>query len=64
MQDCVSVGVKGAIIISAGFKETGAEGANLEREIMDIAKEGNMRVVGPNCLGVMVSMICLKFFVV
>ena len=55
MQDCVSVGVKGAIIISAGFKETGEEGANLEREIMDIAKEGNMRVVGPNCLGVMVS---------
>lgn len=54
MQDCVNVGVKGAIIISAGFKETGPDGAKLEKEIMDIAKEGNIRVVGPNCLGVMV----------
>ena len=53
MQDCVNVGVKGAVIISAGFKETGPEGAVLENEIMDIATEGNIRVVGPNCLGVM-----------
>ncbi|KAL7533868.1 hypothetical protein ACHAXR_005495 [Thalassiosira sp. AJA248-18] len=53
MQDCVDVGVKGAIIISAGFKETGADGAILENEIMDIAREGKIRVVGPNCLGVM-----------
>ncbi|KAL9189320.1 hypothetical protein ACHAXT_011810 [Thalassiosira profunda] len=53
MQDCVNVGVKGAVIISAGFKETGPEGAMLEDEIMGIAREGNMRVVGPNCLGVM-----------
>ena len=55
MQDCVDVGVKGAIIISAGFKETGAEGERLEREVWEIAKEGKVRVVGPNCLGVMVS---------
>lgn len=54
MQDCVSVGVKGAIIISAGFKETGPEGAVLEGEILEIARGGNMRVIGPNCLGVMV----------
>jgi acetyltransferase len=55
MQDCVSVYVKSAIIISAGFKETGPEGALLENEIMEIARGGNMRVIGPNCLGVMVS---------
>ena len=55
MKDCVEVGVKGAIIISAGFKETGTQGAILESEIMTIAREGNIRVVGPNCLGVMVS---------
>mmetsp|Transcript_40490 Transcript_40490/g.72975 ORF Transcript_40490/g.72975 Transcript_40490/m.72975 type:complete len:259 (+) Transcript_40490:706-1482(+) len=53
MQDCVNVGAKCAIIISAGFKETGAEGAILENEIMDIARDGSIRVVGPNCLGVM-----------
>ncbi|KAL7441156.1 hypothetical protein ACHAXH_006608 [Discostella pseudostelligera] len=53
MRDCVSVGVKGAIIISAGFKETGPDGAVLENEIMEIARGGNMRVIGPNCLGVM-----------
>lgn len=55
MQDCVEVGAKGVIIISAGFKETGAEGAKLEQEIYEIAREGRIRVVGPNCLGVMVS---------
>jgi len=55
MKDCVSVGVKSAIIISAGFKETGLDGATLENEIMDIARSGGIRVVGPNCLGVMVS---------
>lgn len=53
MRECVANGVKGAIIISAGFKETGAEGVALEAEILKIAREGNMRVVGPNCLGVM-----------
>ena len=59
MKDCVTASVKGAIIISAGFKETGEEGAKLEKEIMDIARDGNIRVVGPNCLGVMVS-ICFE----
>ncbi|NJC96344.1 MAG: bifunctional acetate--CoA ligase family protein/GNAT family N-acetyltransferase [Anaerolineae bacterium] len=45
--------VKGAIIISAGFKETGPEGAELERQIMEHAQRGEMRIIGPNCLGVM-----------
>jgi acetyltransferase len=53
LQDCVEVGVKGAIILSAGFKEVGVEGAQLESEIRTIAQEGHIRVIGPNCLGVM-----------
>ncbi len=48
---CVMAGVEGAIIISAGFKETGERGAFLEQEIL--ASKANMRIVGPNCLGVM-----------
>lgn len=53
VRDCVDAGVRGAIIISAGFKERGPEGAALEQEILQTAREGNMRIVGPNCLGVM-----------
>jgi len=44
-------GVKAAIIISAGFKEIGLEGAELERKVGDLAKKYDMRVLGPNCLG-------------
>ena len=44
---------KGAIVISAGFKETGPEGVELERQILEHARRGNMRIIGPNCLGVM-----------
>ncbi|MGH2524159.1 MAG: CoA-binding protein, partial [Anaerolineales bacterium] len=51
--ECVQAGVKGAIIISAGFKETGAAGAALERQILEHARQGHMRLIGPNCLGVM-----------
>ncbi|MFQ4136100.1 bifunctional acetate--CoA ligase family protein/GNAT family N-acetyltransferase [Nodosilinea sp. PGN35] len=51
VQECVDVGVKGAIILSAGFKEIGAEGIELERRINAIA-EGHLRLIGPNCLGV------------
>ena len=51
--DAVDIGVKSAIIISAGFKETGPEGAELERQILEHARRGNMRIIGPNCLGVM-----------
>ncbi|HEX7733427.1 MAG TPA: bifunctional acetate--CoA ligase family protein/GNAT family N-acetyltransferase [Ktedonobacteraceae bacterium] len=51
--ECVEAGVKGAIILSAGFKESGEDGAGLEREILAQARWGNLRVIGPNCLGVM-----------
>ncbi|MBN2387544.1 MAG: bifunctional acetate--CoA ligase family protein/GNAT family N-acetyltransferase [Anaerolineales bacterium] len=51
--ECVEAGVKGAIIISAGFKEIGPQGVELERQILERARQGHMRIVGPNCLGVM-----------
>ena len=51
--ECAKAGVPGAVIISAGFKETGPAGAELERQILVEAHRSNMRIVGPNCLGVM-----------
>lgn len=51
--ECVDANVKGAIIISAGFKEIGKEGAELEDQILKEARRGKMRIIGPNCLGVM-----------
>lgn len=53
VSECVDAGVKGAIIISAGFKERGPEGAALEQEILETARGAGMRIIGPNCLGVM-----------
>ena len=47
--ECVSLGVPGAIIISAGFKENGAEGVALEKRVREIAR-GKMRILGPNLL--------------
>jgi acetyltransferase len=52
IEECIAAGVKGAIIISAGFKEAGAAGVELERRIAETAR-GKMRLIGPNCLGVM-----------
>lgn len=51
--ECADIGVKGAIVISAGFKEIGPKGAELERQLLEQARRGGMRVIGPNCLGVM-----------
>jgi acetyltransferase len=51
IEDCANKGVKAAIIISAGFKETGKEGKQLEEKIKEIAKRHNMRLIGPNCIG-------------
>jgi acetyltransferase len=52
ISECAQAGVQGAVVISAGFKESGADGEALEREIL--ARRGEMRVIGPNCLGIMV----------
>src|ERR1035438_217319 len=54
VRECAQAGVKGAIILSAGFKECGPEGAALERRIREEAGPCAMRIIGPNCLGVMV----------
>ena len=53
IDECADAGVSGAIIISAGFKETGAAGAALEGQILANARRTGMRIIGPNCLGVM-----------
>src|SRR5918911_1288344 len=53
IRECVEAGVEGAVIISAGFRETGPEGAELEHQVLEEARQGRMRIVGPNCLGVM-----------
>jgi acetyltransferase len=53
IHECVESGVKGAIVISAGFKETGPAGVELERQVLEHARRGRMRIIGPNCLGVM-----------
>jgi acetyltransferase len=60
IRDCAKAGVPGAIIISAGFKEIGQEGEKLEQEILSDAQRGGMRIVGPNCLGVMIPKIGLN----
>jgi acetyltransferase len=53
VDECGEAGVPGVIIISAGFKEVGAEGVELERQVLEAARRHGIRVVGPNCLGVM-----------
>jgi len=53
IRECGEAGVKGAIVISAGFKEAGPEGAELERQVLEGARQHGMRIIGPNCLGVM-----------
>ncbi|MDH5244320.1 MAG: CoA-binding protein, partial [Chloroflexota bacterium] len=53
MAECAAKGVRGVIIISAGFREVGEEGAALERQVLAEARAAGIRVVGPNCLGVM-----------
>ena len=51
MKECGKKGIKAAIVITAGFKETGPEGRKLELELAAVAKEHGVRVLGPNCLG-------------
>ena len=52
IDQCHEKGIKGLCIITAGFKETGAEGAELEKQLLEKVREYGMRCVGPNCLGV------------
>ena len=53
VSECVAAGVRAAIVISAGFREMGEAGAKLEAEIQEQLSRGTMRLIGPNCLGIM-----------
>ena len=53
LQECADAGVGGAIVISAGFAEHGAEGLEREKKIRKVLASGKLRMIGPNCLGVM-----------
>ncbi|HMP73070.1 MAG TPA: bifunctional acetate--CoA ligase family protein/GNAT family N-acetyltransferase [Kiritimatiellia bacterium] len=53
IRDCADLGIPAAIVISAGFKELGPPGIELEQRILEHATRGKMRIIGPNCLGVM-----------
>jgi len=52
VEECSQKGCKNIIIISAGFGETGQEGRNLEATILEVARKNQIRIIGPNCLGV------------
>jgi acetyltransferase len=60
IEDCGRAHVKGAIIVSAGFKETGAAGKELERKIFATAQKYGIRVIGPNCIGIIRPRISLN----
>ena len=53
LRECAQAGVKAAIVISAGFREAGSSGAELEQEMLFEAARGGIRILGPNCLGLM-----------
>jgi acyl-CoA synthetase (NDP forming) len=53
IEDCVAKGVKAALFVAAGFSEVGTEeGRRLEEEIVEIARKGGVRIIGPNCFGI------------
>ncbi len=52
VEESVEKGVKGIVIVSAGFREVGGEGIEMENRIISMCKEAGVRIVGPNCLGV------------
>ncbi len=53
MKQCAALKAPAVIVLSAGFRESGPEGEKLEREVAEIARRGGIRLVGPNCVGVM-----------
>ena len=55
VRDAVAAGVRAAVVISSGFGELGARGADLQREMVRLARSHSMRLVGPNCLGLVVN---------
>jgi acetyltransferase len=54
IQDCGAIGTKAVVIITAGFKEVGEEGRKLEQHVVQLARQSGIRIIGPNCLGLIV----------
>ncbi len=54
INECGEVGIRSVVVISAGFKEAGPEGKELERQLLENARKWGIRIIGPNCLGVMI----------
>lgn len=54
-RDCAAKGVRGLVVISAGFREVGGTGTKLEADLLEIIRAHGMRMVGPNCMGVLNS---------
>jgi len=54
MNQCAKIGARAVIVITAGFKEVGPEGRALEQRVVQIARQANIQVIGPNCLGLIV----------
>ncbi len=52
LMDCAAAGIGAAVILSAGFKEAGPEGVRLEADVKRIGRDNNIRILGPNCLGI------------
>jgi acetate---CoA ligase (ADP-forming) len=52
-RECAAAGVRSLLVISSGFAETGAEGARRQRDLLELCRDAGIRVVGPNCLGVL-----------
>jgi acetyl coenzyme A synthetase (ADP forming)-like protein len=55
VDECIEAGVKGLVVITAGFAETGDEGAKLERELQRKVRRAGVRMIGPNCMGIINS---------
>ncbi|MCA1981869.1 GNAT family N-acetyltransferase [Nocardioides nematodiphilus] len=53
LTDAAAAGIRAAVVVSSGFEELGPDGRHLQREILDLARRASMRIVGPNCLGLL-----------
>ncbi|MDD1771772.1 MAG: acetate--CoA ligase family protein [Methanomassiliicoccales archaeon] len=60
MEECGEKGIKAAVVISAGFKESGLEGAQMEKRMGEIIKKYGMRMIGPNCFGLINTDHCMN----
>jgi acetyl coenzyme A synthetase (ADP forming)-like protein len=60
LRECAACGITTAVVISAGFKEAGAGGTVLEEELRSISREQHIRILGPNCLGLINTAVCMN----